>query len=98
MKDSKKERLRKILIKRNFLSGKRAIEKFLSNKISFNEYFKDKISEYPDMRAVTDEYKNVYMSYSELESQISKLSGFIQNSGIKKGDFVCIFSEKTKHN
>ena len=93
MVNSKKERLRKILIRRNFLSGKRTVEKFLANKTSFNEYFKDKISKYPDMRAVTDEYKNVYMSYSELESQITKLSGFIQNKGIKKGDFVCIFSE-----
>ena len=93
MKNSKKNRLRKILLKKDFLSGKRTIEKFLSNKTSFNEYFKDKISDYPDMRAVTDEYNNVYMSYSELETQISKLSYVIQSTGIKKGDFVCIFSE-----
>ena len=93
MKNSKKERLRKILLKKDFLSGKRTIEKFLSNKTSFNEYFKEKIAEYPDMRAITDEYSNVFMSYSELENQSSKLACILQKTGIKKGDFICIFSE-----
>ena len=51
MNTNKKERLRKVLLKRDFLSGKRTIEKFLANKISFNDYFKSKIAEYPDMRA-----------------------------------------------
>ena len=93
MVNAKKERLRKILLRREFLRGKRNIEKFLSDKTSFNEYFKTKISEYPDMRAVTDEYCNVYMSYGDLESDIEKLAVAIQQFGIQKGDIVCIFSE-----
>ena len=90
---NRKERLRNILIKKEFLAGKRILDKFLSNKTSFNEYFKSKIAEYPDMRAVTDEYSNVHLSYSELESQISCFASALQKSGLKKGAFVGIFSE-----
>ncbi|MBQ7450392.1 AMP-binding protein [bacterium] len=91
--NTKKERLRKIAIKREYLKSSRRINKFLSNKSSFNEYFKEKISEYPDMRAVTDTYNNVYLSYENLESGIYNLACALQSYGIKKNDFVCIFSE-----
>ena len=90
---SKKERLRKIAIKKEYLKSKRRLDKFLSNKTSFNDYFRDKILEYPDMRAITDTYNNVFMSYENLEDGISKLSCALQSYGVQKGDFVCIFSE-----
>ena len=90
---SKKERLRRIRIKKEYLKTKRRLDKFLSNKTSFNDYFRDKILEYPDMRAITDTYNNVFMSYENLETGISKLAGALQSYGTKKGDFICIFSE-----
>ena len=90
---NRKERLRKIFIKKDYLKGKRRIEKFLGDKISFNEYFKEKISNYSDLKAVTDEYNNVYMTYEQMENQISEISSRIQLFGIKKDDFICIFSE-----
>ena len=59
---SKKERLRKIEIKREYLKSKKRIDKFLSNKISFNRYIREKTAEYPDMRAITDTYNNVFFT------------------------------------
>ena len=90
---NKKERLRKITIKKEYLKTKRRLDKFLSNKTSFNDYFRNKILEYPDMRAITDTYNNVFMSYENLENGISKLASALQSYGTQKGDFVCIFSE-----
>ena len=90
---SKKERLRKITIKKEYLKTKRRLDKFLSNKNSFNDYFRDKILEYPDLRAITDTYNNIFMSYENLEEGITKLASALQSFGTQKGDFVCIFSE-----
>ena len=90
---NKKERLRRIAIKIEYLKSKRRLDKFLSNKKSFNDYFRDKILEYPDMRAITDTYNNVFMSYENLENGISKLASALQSFGTSKNDFICIFSE-----
>ena len=89
----RKERRRRILLKRDFLRGKRIVERFLSDKTSFNDFFRDKIAQYSSLPAVTDTYNNVYMTYEELEEQISSLAAAVQSFGIKKGDFVCIFTE-----
>ena len=90
---SKKERLRKIAIKREYLKSKKRIDKFLSNKISFNRYFREKTAEYPDMRAITDTYNDVFLNYAELNSGIHNLACALQSFGVEKNDFVCIFSE-----
>lgn len=90
---NKKERLRKISIKKKFLSGKRKIDNFLSDKTSFNDYFKQKISLYKTLPASTDAYNNVSLNYEELENNISDLASAIQSFGINKGDFVSIFTE-----
>lgn len=90
---NKQKRLRNILIKKEFLKTKRKIDEFLSDKSSFNGYFKSQIAEYSDMRAVTDGYNNVYLSYGELEDKIASLSAYLQSCGVKKGDFIGIFSE-----
>ncbi len=93
MVNAKKERKRKILLKRKFLSGRRQINKFLSDKTSFNEYFKQKISAYSGFQAITDTYNNIEINYTDFEQNISYLASAIQSFGIKKGDFVGIFTE-----
>ena len=89
----REERKRKLLIKRKFLADKRKLDKFLSDKTSLNDYFKQKIFEYSELEAVTDTYNGIHYFYKELEKDISQLSSIIQSNGIKKGDFVSIFSE-----
>ena len=93
MLNARKERKRKILLKRNFLSGRRKLNKFLSNKTSFNDYFRHKILNYIGLQAITDTYNNIETNYDELERNISYLASAIQSFGIKKGDFVGIFTE-----
>ncbi|MBR1680311.1 AMP-binding protein, partial [bacterium] len=91
--NERKEKLRKLLIKRKFLSGRRKVNKFLQDKTSFNSYFKDKISAYNSMQSVTDTYNNITLKYDEFESNISNLAAAIQSFGINKGDFISIFTE-----
>ena len=87
------ERRRKLIIKRKFLKEKRFLDKFLSDKTSLNDYFRQKASEYNNLNAVTDTYNGVFFTYKDVEENISNLSAMIQSNGIKKGDFVSIFSE-----
>ena len=89
----RKERRRQILLKRDFLRGRRVIKRFLEDKTSFNDYFKEKTAPYGSLNAVTDTYNNIFLTYSQLEEQISSVAAAIQSFGIKKGDFVCIFTE-----
>ena len=91
--NERKEKLRKLLIKRKFLSGRRKVNRFLSDKSSFNQYFKDKISLYGNSPAITDNYCNVELNYEQLEQDITSLASAIQSFGINKGDFVSIFTE-----
>lgn len=93
MNKERKERKRKILIKKQLLSDKRKMERFLSDKTSFNEYFKEMISEYGVMPAITDTYNDLELNYNQIEEQISLLSSALQSFGVKKGDFVGIFTE-----
>lgn len=93
MGNEKKERLRKIFLKKELAKGKKRVEEFLEDKTSFNNYFKEEISKYADLQAVTDAYNNVYINYETLETNISSLAAAIQSFGIQKGDFVGIFSE-----
>ena len=91
--DGRNERRRKLLIKRKFLSEKRFLDKFLADKTSLNNYFKQKSLEYSNLNAITDTYNGVFFTYKEVEENISNLCAMIQSGGIKKGDFVSIFSE-----
>jgi len=43
--------------------------------------------------AVTDGYCDIKMTYTELEEQISNFASSLQSLGVKKGDFVGIFTE-----
>lgn len=89
----RKERYRLLKNKRTYLNGKREIDKFLADKTSMNDYIKTEIAKYSDLKAITDNYKNVHFTYKDVEENISNLGAMIQSSGIKKGDFVGIFSE-----
>lgn len=93
MVNARKERLRTLLLKRKFLSGKRKVVKFLEDKTSVNNYFKERISGYNDLPAVTDTYTNVYLTFAEVEEQMSAFAAALQSFGIQKGDFVDIFTE-----
>ena len=93
MNKERKERKRQILIKKQLLSDRRQMEKFLSDKTSFNTYFKEKISGYGKMPAITDTYNGLELNYKEVEEQISLLSSALQSFGVKRGNFVGIFTE-----
>ena len=93
MVNARKERLRTLLLKRKFLSGRRKVVKFLEDKTSVNNYFKERISGYNDLPAVTDTYTNVYLTFAEVEEQMSAFAAALQSFGIQKGDFVDIFTE-----
>lgn len=93
MSKARKERLRKLLIKKNLLSDIRRMEKFLRGRKSLNEYISEKISQYGDMPAVTDEYNHVSMTYKEFSENVRNLAAKLQNAGVKRGDFVSIFTE-----
>ncbi|MBR2526304.1 AMP-binding protein [bacterium] len=93
MTNERKEKYRKLQLKRKFLSGRRQVNRFLSDKTSFNEYFKQKISNYKKLQAITDTYNNLEINYTDLENNITNLAASIQSFGIKKGDFVGIFTE-----
>ena len=89
----RKERLRKITLKRKLLSEKRFIEKFFIGKTSVNDFFREKIIQYKELPAVTDEYNNLNLTYEEVDNQMQLLASAMQSFGIKKGDFVGVFTE-----
>ncbi len=93
MSISRKERRRRILLRRKFLNDKRILDNFLYDKTSMNGYFKDCILKYPELPAITDTYKEIDITYKQLEEQISALSAMMQIRGLEKGDFISIFSE-----
>ena len=93
MSISRKERRRKILLKRQVLNDRRKIDAFLSDKTSMNEYVKECILKHSEIQAITDTYKGIQLTYKQFEEQISSLSAMMQICGVEKGDFVGIFSE-----
>ena len=93
MSNARQERRRNIFLKRNFLSGKRKVVKFLSEQTSLNDYFKNRISKHGELPAITDTYCNISMNFNQVEEQISAFAAALQSFGVKKGDFVGIFTE-----
>lgn len=69
------------------------LESFYKNAKSFTSYFQKKIIEYKELHAIVDEYTNVNLSYGELEDNISNFTSGLQSLGVKKGNFVALFSE-----
>ena len=93
MSKNKNERLRKIAIKKKFLEGRRIVDKFLADKTSYNDYFESQIKQYSGLPAVTDDYNNIHQTYDEFNKEINSLAAVLQLMGVKKGDFVGIFTE-----
>lgn len=93
MGKEKQERRRKILLKREFLRGKRITERFLAAQSSYNKFLELKMSEYGDIPAITDEYNNIELTYNELGEEIRNFASALQSYGLQKGDFVDIFTE-----
>ena len=91
--DVRKERARKLILKRHLKSDIRHMEKFLSDKTSVNNYLKSKMAEYKDLDAITDTYNNIYMKYDELDRQMTNFASGLQSLGLNKGEFVGIFTE-----
>ena len=91
--DVRKERARKLILKRHLKSDIRKMENFLSDKTSVNNYVKSKIVNYKESDAITDTYNNIYMKYDELESHMSFFASGLQSLGLNKGEFVGIFTE-----
>lgn len=89
----RKERLRRITIKKKLLEGKRNIERFLTQYDSFNDFFHAEIIRHSELPAITDTYNNVNMKYYEVENSIKYIASYIQAQGIKNGDFADIFTE-----
>ena len=93
MKEDKKSRLRRINLWKKLKADRRELEEFFKGKISLNDYFQERIANYGDIPAVTDAHNKVSLTFREFEKQTNILRNFLQTMGVKKGDFVDIFSE-----
>lgn len=69
------------------------LEEFYNKYESFPNYFKIKINEYNNRNAILDEYTNVKLTYAQLEDNIKDFASGLQALGVKKGDFISLFSE-----
>src|SRR5574344_227817 len=60
---------------------------------SINDVLDYCMEKYADLKAITDEYNNIEMTYAQLQGDISLIAGGLQSLGISKGDKVSLFSE-----
>ncbi|MBQ7126447.1 AMP-binding protein [bacterium] len=65
----------------------------LKGEKSVNHFFEKSAKEYLDYQAITDDHCNVHMTYAEMLEKIRLTAGGLQYLGIKKGDFVGLFTE-----
>lgn len=72
---------------------RRELEDFLSKYHSIPDYVINCMSTYPDLKAITDLYSGVELTYGQLVTGIKEVASGLQSLGVKKGDFVGIFSE-----
>lgn len=69
------------------------IEEQMKDVSSMTDYIEKTIKKYPDYMAITDEYSKINMTYSELWDDVENFAKGLQALGVKKSDFVGIFSE-----
>ncbi|MCQ2754173.1 MAG: AMP-binding protein [bacterium] len=93
MNKERKEKLRVAKLKRKIITDRRIIEKFLSDKTSMNSYFQSEIAKHKGLKAITDTYNHIELSYDEVENHIALISASLQKLGVQKGSFVGIFTE-----
>ena len=72
---------------------RRELDKALSQYNSLGEYVLQCMSTYPDFKAITDVYSGVELTYGQLIEGIKETASGLQHLGVKKGDFVALFSE-----
>lgn len=56
--------------------------------------FEKQVADHPDTAAVT--YKDVTLSYRELNTKVNQFARFLQDQGIKKNDIVGVYMNKTE--
>lgn len=56
--------------------------------------FEKQVADHPDTAAVT--YKDVTLSYGELNTKVNQFARFLQDQGIKKNDIVGVYMNKTE--
>lgn len=56
--------------------------------------FEKQVEEHPETAAVT--YKNVTLTYGELNTKVNQFARFLQTKGIQKGDIVGVYMNKTE--
>ncbi|MHA1345940.1 MAG: AMP-binding protein, partial [Candidatus Heimdallarchaeaceae archaeon] len=59
-------------------------------EISMGEFFINTVEEYPERNAT--HFKGRFMTYTEIENDVNRLSNALQDLGIKKGDKVAILT------
>lgn len=72
---------------------RREIERLFSAYKSLPEYIRQCITTFPDLPAITDPYNKIELTYGELNRGMEEVASGLQALGVKKGDFVAIFSE-----
>jgi len=87
------KQLEEITLKNRIYDERRNLNSFLSRYDSLCGYIQECITTYPDLKAITDPYSDVELTYKELEDRIEHFASGLQSLGVKKGDFICIFSE-----
>lgn len=65
----------------------------LEGSNSMFEYLDKTIQKYPNHIAITDRYNKIEITYGELRQEILDFASGLQSLGVKKGDFVGLFSE-----
>lgn len=62
-------------------------------ELTISELFEKKVSDYFTKTAVV--FENESISYGELNSRVNRVALKIRESGVKRGEFVCLFMEKS---
>lgn len=69
------------------------IQQQLKGVGSMAEYLERTCDKYPDHMAITDEHAKVSQTYGELKESFNLFASGLQALGVKKNDFVALFSE-----
>ncbi len=67
--------------------------KEINESKNINDYFERRINNYLDYTAVTDKYCDLELTYQDIKNIIHQFAGGLQNIGVKKGDFIGLFTE-----
>ena len=72
---------------------RREIERTFVAYSSLPDYVKQCITTFPYSPAITDPYNGIELTYGQLNEGMDEVASGLQSLGVKKGDFVAIFSE-----